>query len=66
VSDKRTPEKALAELRAIYASVTRATGRPPAGPFRSAAVPGGSSSTETGVVVGDAPEDVGDAPEDAR
>jgi hypothetical protein len=66
VSDKRTPEKALAELRAIYASVTRATGRPPAGPFRSASVPGWSYYPETGVVVGDAPEDVGDAPEDAR
>jgi hypothetical protein len=57
VSDERTPEKALAELKALHASVTRATGRPPRGPYRSAAVPGWAYYPEEGVVVGDAPEE---------
>ena len=35
-----TAEKAKTELKAIPASVTRVTGRPPKGPFRSKEVPG--------------------------
>lgn len=51
-----TWEKALIALMAIHRSVTRATGRPPKGPFRSKDVPGWAYWPEQGVVTSDEPE----------
>lgn len=52
-----SPDKAMTVLAAIHKSVTRATGRPPKGPFRSKDVPGWSYYPDEGVVVRDEPEE---------